>query len=97
MMEWPTIIAGMTGILLGILFFGGLWRTTSRLSSVRHPALWMLASMLLRFAIVLAGFLLLARHGGLVSLLIALASFVATRLVIVRKFESRQRKEEPCN
>lgn len=77
--------AGAAGLLLGAIFFGGLWWTVSRGISSRTPALWFLASKLLRTAIVLGGFYLTGRdhwERWLMCLLgFVLARFVARRLV----------------
>jgi len=53
-----------TGVLLGAIFFGGLWWTVQRGLSARQPALWFGASMLLRTAVVLAGRLLFCCGSG---------------------------------
>ncbi len=47
----------VAGVLLGAIFFGGLWWTVRRGVSSGQVALWFLGSMLLRTCIVLAGFL----------------------------------------
>ena len=44
------------GLLLGAIFFGGLWWTVSKGVSSERPALWFFGSMLLRMSIALAGF-----------------------------------------
>jgi F1F0 ATPase subunit 2 len=44
------------GLLLGAFFFGGLWWTVIKGVSSQWPALWFLASMLLRMSVTLAGF-----------------------------------------
>lgn len=89
------LISGIAGALLGLVFFWGLWRTVHHLGELRHPALWLLGSMFIRFAVVLAGFLLLARYGGWQHLLVAVAGFTLIRLVMVRRVRSGQTGEEP--
>ena len=49
-------IAALVGIVLGLVFYGGLYWTVSRGLSSKHPALWFLFSLLVRVSIVLAGF-----------------------------------------
>jgi F1F0 ATPase subunit 2 len=76
-------MALVTGVLLGAIFFGGLWWTVRKGFSSTQPALWFLASMLLRTSIVLGGFYLVARdHWG--RLLVCLLGFVAARLIVIR-------------
>ena len=68
------------GLLLGALFFGGLWWTVIRAVSSQRPALWFFGSMLLRMSITLAGFYFVGR-GHWERWLLCLLGFVLTRLV----------------
>ncbi len=52
------------GMLIGGVFFGGLWWTVQKGVTARQPALWFGVSLLLRTGITLAGFYL-GRRGGL--------------------------------
>ena len=76
-------LALVTGVLLGAVFFGGLWWTIRKSVSSKQPALWFLGSVLLRTAIVLAGFYLIAR-GHWERLLVCLLGFVMARLLVTR-------------
>ena len=74
--------AAMAGLALGGCFFGGLWWTVKRGLTARIPALWFAGSMLLRTALVLAGFFFIGlHHGG--RLVPCLAGFVLARLALV--------------
>jgi F1F0 ATPase subunit 2 len=75
--------AVVTGVLLGAIFFGGLWWTVRRGFSSTQPALWFLGSLLLRTSIVLAGFYFIAR-GRWERLLICLLGFIAARIIVTR-------------
>ena len=44
------------GVLLGALFFGGLWWTVREGLSSKRVAMWFLGSLLLRMGVTLAGF-----------------------------------------
>jgi F1F0 ATPase subunit 2 len=82
MNEIPSLILALAaGVLLGAIFFGGLWWTIRRGISSNHPALWFLGSMLLRTSIVLGGFFLVGR-GHWERLLACLLGFVIGRLVV---------------
>jgi F1F0 ATPase subunit 2 len=70
------------GILLGVFYFGGLWLTTRRLQSSRQPALLTLGSFIGRSIICLLGFYL-AVGSGLTALLLSLAGFALTKILIV--------------
>jgi F1F0 ATPase subunit 2 len=77
------VLALVTGVLLGAIFFGGLWWTVRRGFSSTQPALWFLGSLLLRTSIALAGFYFIAR-GHWERLLACLLGFVAARLIVTR-------------
>jgi len=72
-----------TGVLLGAIFFGGLWWTVQRGLSARQPALWFGASMLLRTAVVLAGFYFVAGPDWK-RLLVCMVGFIIARFVVIR-------------
>ena len=73
----------VAGILLGAIFFGGLWWTVRQGVSSRQPALWFLGSMLLRTGIVLLGFYFVL-GGNWQRLLAGLLGFVIARLIVTR-------------
>lgn len=76
------VLAGIAGILLGALFFGGLWLTVRTGVSSKRPALWFLGSLLLRTGIVLAGFYFVS--GGHWKRLVAcLLGFVLARFIVM--------------
>jgi F1F0 ATPase subunit 2 len=76
-------LAWTAGILLGAIFFGGLWWTVRKGVSAKQPALWFLGSMLLRMGIALAGFYFVAGRDWK-RLLVCLVGFVMARLVVTR-------------
>jgi F1F0 ATPase subunit 2 len=88
----PLALAWLAGLLLGAVFFGGLWWTVRAGLSSGQPAFWFLASMLLRTGFVLAGFFLVANH-GLGKLLLCLLGFVMARLVVTQVTQPRQTQE----
>jgi F1F0 ATPase subunit 2 len=61
------VVALIGGLILGILFFGGLWLTVKRTLGSPYIALWLLGSSLLRTAIVLTGFYFMAQGSLCVS------------------------------
>ena len=73
--------SGGAGLALGGFYFGGLWWTVKRGLASPAPALWFIGSMILRTALVLAGFRLVGgNHGG--RLLLCLAGFILARLLL---------------
>lgn len=77
------VLALATGVLLGVMFFGGLWWTVRKGVSSERPALWFLGSLLLRTIITLTGFYLVAR-GDWQRLLMCLLGFVIARPIVTR-------------
>jgi len=83
------------GLVLGAIFFGGLWWTVRRGLGAAQPALWFFGGLLLRMGVVLYGFYLV---GGTEwqRWLMCLSGFVAARLAVhrlTRATPSRQGQE----
>ncbi len=76
------VVASVTGLVLGAIFFGGLWWTVRKGVSSPRPALWFLGSMLLRMSIVLAGFYFVGR-GHWDRMLVCLLGFIITRFIVM--------------
>jgi F1F0 ATPase subunit 2 len=79
----PLIGAGVSGVLLGIIFFGGLWWTVRKGVASSCPAVWFTGSMLLRTGVVLAGFYFISNHHW-ERLVLALVGFVSSRAAVTR-------------
>ena len=76
------ILAGAAGVVLGAIFFGGLWWTVRKGVASPSPALWFFGSLLARMGITLAGFYLVG-NGHWQRLVACLVGFVAARLLVV--------------
>jgi F1F0 ATPase subunit 2 len=76
-------LALMAGLLLGAIFFGGLWWTVRKGISSKSPALWFLGSMVLRMGIVLAGFYFIGR-GDWQRLVVCMLGFIIARIIVMR-------------
>ncbi len=74
-------LAISTGLLLGLLFFGGLWWTVHQLGDFRRPALILFGSLVLRTVVVLGGFYWVA-GGEWSQLLFCVLGFLAGRLAV---------------
>ena len=77
------VLASVAGVLLGALFFGGLWWTVQKGLSSKRSALWFFGSLLLRMSIALAGFYFVS-GGHWKRLLACLLGFIMARLIIIR-------------
>ena len=77
------VLALIAGVVLGAIFFGGLWWAVRKCVSAKQPALWFFGGGLLRMTIVLAGFYFVA-HGHWERLLVCLLGFVMARVIVTR-------------
>lgn len=77
------VVASVTGLVLGAIFFGGLWWSVRQGVSSKHPALWFLGSALVRMSLVLAGFYFIGR-GNWERLVLCLLGFVIARFLVIR-------------
>jgi len=84
-------LALSAGMLLGTVFFGGLWWTVRRGVCSERPASWFFGSLLLRMSITLAGFFFVS-DGHWDRLLLCLVGFVVARLVVTWLTRSGDRR-----
>ncbi|MCL4745258.1 MAG: ATP synthase subunit I [Burkholderiaceae bacterium] len=73
----------VAGAALGAVFFGGLWWTVRRGAASPVAARWFLGSVVLRTAIVLAGFYVVGA-GQAVRLGLCLLGFLLARAIVLR-------------
>jgi F1F0 ATPase subunit 2 len=76
--------AGGAGILLGALFFGGLWWTVQMGFASSRPAIWFLGSFVLRTVVMVTGFYWVS-GGAWDRALICLIGFVLARVLLIRR------------
>ena len=84
-MTWLMILIGIiSGVILSLIYFGGLWYTLKQMERWRRPWILVAGSFLLRNAIVVAAFyFLIMQHWS--ALAAAFIAFMITRQVIVHK------------
>ena len=76
-------LAGSIGLLLGAIFFGGLWWTIRKGMTSPRPALWFFSSLILRMAVVLVGFYWVGQNNWR-RLMACLIGFVVARILVTR-------------
>ena len=76
------LIVFIAGLLLGTLFFGGLWLTVRKAVTSKKPALIILGSFVFRISITLVGFYFLG-SGNWQRLLLTLLGFIAARFLVI--------------
>ena len=74
-------LAGIAGLLLGTIFFGGLWWTVQKGISSQYPALLFFGSALVRMGVALTGFYFVS-GGQWKRLLACLLGFIGARLAV---------------
>jgi F1F0 ATPase subunit 2 len=79
----PLIAALAVGMLLGTVFFGGLWWTVRRGLTAAVPAVWFGLSALVRMAVVVCGLYCFARL-GFPSLIACLCGLIIARGAVRR-------------
>jgi F1F0 ATPase subunit 2 len=86
------ILAFIVGLLLGTIFFGGLWFTVRKLVTSKRPALWFLGSFILRVSITLIGFYYIS-SGSWQRLLICVTGFITARYSVIFFTKSYKEKQ----
>ena len=76
-------VALLAGILLGAIFYGGLWWTVRRGVSSRILGAWLIGSFALRSGITVSGFYAVS-HGDWRCLLACLLGFLIARICATR-------------
>jgi len=74
------VAAFVAGVLIGVLFFGGLWLTLKKGLTSKNPALWIIGSFLVRTGITLCGFYFIS-GGDWKKLLVCLLGFILVRML----------------
>jgi F1F0 ATPase subunit 2 len=88
------VLALAAGVLLGVLFFGGLWWTVRHVLTRERAALWFMGSLLLRTGITVAGFYLVA-DGHWQRLALCVLGFIAARLAVQWLTRPREASDAP--
>ena len=79
----PLAMSTAAGVVLGAIFFGGLWWTIRKGLTSPRPALWFLGSALVRMGIALLGFYYVGQ-GDWKRLVACLVGFLMARLIVTR-------------
>ncbi len=85
------VLPFIIGLLLGVIFFGGLWFTVKKLAASKIPALLMVGSFVFRICLVLTGFYFIG-VGDWKKLFICLIGFIIARLVVINYTKSVDEK-----
>jgi F1F0 ATPase subunit 2 len=75
------VLAFIAGLVLGTVFFGGLWFTVKKSVASRTPVLWIFGSFIFRVSITMIGFYFIS-YGSWQRLLISLLGFIVARIIV---------------
>ena len=82
-------VALLAGILLGAIFYGGLWWTVRRGVLSKTLGKWLIGSFVLRAVVAVGGFYVVS-HGDWRSLLACLLGFIVARIGATRLTAGRR-------
>ncbi len=82
----------LTGVMLGLSFYSGLWWTTHKVIGDAWSPWWFIASFIVRTSVVMAGFYLVAGPNWR-NLLICLCGFLIARLMVALSLRSMANKD----
>jgi F1F0 ATPase subunit 2 len=89
------ITALIAGLMLGAIFYGGLWWTVRRSVSSKTLSLWLIGSFALRAIIVVSGFYFVSQ-GDWRRLLGCLLGFVVARIGVTRLTKILSQHKDRC-
>jgi len=81
------LISFFTGLVIGALFFYGLWITLTKLTTLNMPSLWVFGSSLFRIMMSLAGLsfvIFLDSEGQLKRVILFLFGFLIARYLMTK-------------
>ena len=84
------------GMTLGIIYFGGLWVTVRLVPRAVNPKILLLASFILRMALLLAGIWYVLRAGPL-AFTATLGAILLVRFVMIRTVRRSQNEVMHAN
>ncbi len=89
------VLGALGGFALGLGYFASLAVTARRLARTSRPGGLMIASLMVRMALLALGFVVLAKLSAW-SLLAAVPGVIAARVVLVRRFGPRSAPVTPA-
>jgi len=85
----------IAGLMLGAIFYGGLWWTVHRSVSSKTLSLWLIGSFAMRTLIAVTGFYFVSQ-GDWRRLLSCLFGFVAARIGVTRLTKTLAQQKGRC-
>lgn len=86
------IITLVVGLILGTIFFAGLWFTVKKALVSKTPAIWFIGSFIIRVTITLIGFYFVGK-GNFKNLIVCLLGFIIARIVVTYYTKQKENKQ----
>ena len=80
-----TLISLFAGLILGLLYFSGLWLTVKNMQKSRSPVALTLVSFFVRTAAIMLVLIFVARQGNYINIIVLLAGFIIGRFILSRR------------
>jgi F1F0 ATPase subunit 2 len=78
-------LALLGGMALGAFYFGGLWYTIRQIPTSTRPGMLLIASMVVRMAVILGAFILIM-DGSWQRLLACVVGFILMRQIMIKRW-----------
>lgn len=82
------MITFIVGLILGVVYFGGLYLSVQMINTAKHPSLIMVLSFAIRMIILVTAFFFIAKN-GIKHILLALVAVMLVRLVMTLKLKDQ--------
>jgi F1F0 ATPase subunit 2 len=80
-----SLLSFFIGLVLGLLYFTGLWLTIKNMYKSRSPIVTSLLSFTLRTAAIFLVLIFVARQGSFIDIIILLIGFIVGRFILSRR------------
>lgn len=82
------MLSFIIGVILGIVYFGGLYFTVVNINKAKYPGLLMALSFILRMAVLLGVFFYISKN-GYKNMIFALIGVIIVRIMMTLNFKNQ--------
>ena len=90
-----SLLSFFIGLVLGLLYFAGLWLTIKNMYKSRSPIATSLLSFALRTAAIFLVLIFVARQGSFIDIIILLIGFIVGRFILSRRIGHPKQTPKP--
>ncbi len=88
-----SLLSLILGVILGLLYFAGLWITIKNMYKSRSPLVLSLVSFTLRTAAIFLVLIFIARQGNFIDIIILLIGFIIGRFILQKRIFQIQKEQ----